>query len=638
MDILFLQFPEDVPAATARAGGSTTLLAVNADVMWALEKRSTPARIGLDFYPPDELCEYRENLYDRVEDICVRLDEILAERVPALCDPEGKALRLSRAMFHPLKCLFNALSQNLLNILRPCRALGAKRVGVFAPPPPQPQATLNLDADRFNLFFKLLQVVVETEGMELEILDAPRRRPGRRRRGALRLLGAKLFDKAALKLRGAFRPAPPAATVPDLAVENAEKGAFSALRVFIPKPRYSSGLLAEAMNRQGVGEVISPVASAAEATGDDSQLAAQLETAWAAILGDPRIAELFTLEGVALLPLAAEYLRSLLRKTLTGALRAYRRTRRRLAGEGADVMLLSTITFPEDFGMALAARAEGARVVTWQHGSYAVFDPHTQPAYYDIRDADAFLVFGEGTRLAFAADGRRWSTQIVPVGSAPLDRLSAASAARPRRLSSRRPRRPRVLVPLRGLNIPVIGDSYQSYPLDLYWRELPKMLEVFGTFPGLRFDLKLYPANTPFDNPIRDFLRTCGIRNVRLQHLRGFAALLPAADLVVLDWPYSTLLEAVCTSVPVICYRKYWALRSGVEEKIRRRCFLADSPGQLGEFLRQYADGVLPALDDRTLLREFGTAEDDGQSLTRGLRAIRRLCNQENANFTNQDE
>jgi len=203
--------------------------------------------------------------------------------------------------------------------------------------------------------------------------------------------------------------------------------------------------------------------------------------------------------------------------------------------------------------------------------------------------------------------------------------MAVEAANAPRRAPSGRPR---VLVPLRGLNIPIIGDSYQSYPLDLYWRELQQMLTTFAEFPQLQFTLKLYPANTPLDNPIRDFVKTRGIKNVCMKYLRGFTKLLPGADLVVLDWPYSTLLEAISTPVPVICYRKHWPLRSGVGEMMSKRCFLAGCPEELNGFLRQYADGCLPVLDDRTLLREFGTNEDDGESLTRGLLALQGICSE----------
>jgi len=625
--VIFVERASDAAAAARLAGerGDSTIIALNSSAMWALDRLNAPYRIGLDFYPLEELCDFRENLYDRIEMICARLDEILVDQVPAFGDSQGEPLHLARGIFLPLKCLQNALTQNLLNILRPCLALEPQRICVYAPPPARPQESLYPDPDRFNLFYKLLRAVAEAKGIDLDVLDVPRRcGPWRKRVHTIRLLLAKLFDKGTAKLRDAFRRTPAPGPVPQAACDGTVS---SAMRVFVPKPRYSAGMLARAMVCQGVGTVIGPPAADTWPE-EDQQLPRQLEDAWRVIRDDPRIAELFTFEGVALLGLVAENVRTFLRMGLTEALRAYRQTRRKLARESVDVMLVSTVGHSDDLGMVLACRDEDVPVVIWQHGSYAMFDPHTQPGYYDIRDADHFFAFGEGTKRAFAAAGRKWDTQIAAVGSGPLDQMAVEAAAAPRRAPSGRPT---VLVPLRGLNIPIIGDSYQSYPLDLYWRELQQMLATFAKFSQLQFVLKLYPANTPFDNPIPDFLKIRRIKNIRLQHLRGFTRLLPGANLVVLDWPYSTLLEAISTPVPVICYRKYWPLRSGVEEMIRKRCFLADSPEQLDDFLRQYTDGCLPVLNDQTLLRAFGTNEGDGRSLTRGLLALQRICDRENA-------
>ena len=624
--VIFVERASDAAEAARLAGqsGDSTIIALNSSVMWALEKRNAPYRIGLDFYQLGELFDFRENLYDRVEMICARFDEILTDHVPAFRDFQNEPLHLARGIFLPLKCLLNALTQNLMNVLRPCQVLEPQRICVYTPPPDQPQKSLYLDPDRFNLFYKLLRAVAEAKGLDLNILDAPRRcGPWRKRVHTIRLLLAKIFDRGAVKLRYALRRTSATGPVSQITCDGIVS---SAMRVFVPKPRYSAGMLARAMTRQGIGKVIGPP-SAPAFRGEDPHLPRQLDDAWQVIRNDPRIAELFTFEGIALLGLVAENVRTFLQTGLTEALCAYRQTRRKLGQEPVDVMLVSTVSYSDEFGMVLACKAEGVPVVTWQHGSYAMFDPHTQPGYYDIREADHFFVFGEGTKRAFADDGRKWNTRIAAVGSGPLDQMTAEAAKAPRPAPSGRPT---VLVPLRGLNIPIIGDSYQSYPLDLYWRELQQMLATFAKSPQLQFILKLYPTNTPFDNPLRDFLKTRGIKNIRLQHLRGFTTLLPEADLVVLDWPYSTLLEAISTPAPVICYRKHWPLRSGVEEMIRKRCFLADSPKELNGFLRQYADGCLPVLDDRTLLREFGTNQDNGESLTRGLLALQRICGREN--------
>jgi len=100
---------------------------------------------------------------------------------------------------------------------------------------------------------------------------------------------------------------------------------------------------------------------------------------------------------------------------------------------------------------------------------------------------------------------------------------------------------------------------------------------------------------------------------------------LPEADMVLLDWPYSTLLEAVCTDLPIICYERNWPLRDGVGQMIAKRCFLADNPDELEAILTKYCAGDLPVLTDRTLLGQYGNQGDDGGSIRRGIRQLDRI-------------
>ena len=52
-----------------------------------------------------------------------------------------------------------------------------------------------------------------------------------------------------------------------------------------------------------------------------------------------------------------------------------------------------------------------------------MFSPFTQPIYYDIMPADYFIVFGNGIKKVYENEAKKYFTEIIPVGSIPLDKI-----------------------------------------------------------------------------------------------------------------------------------------------------------------------------------------------------------------------
>lgn len=263
--------------------------------------------------------------------------------------------------------------------------------------------------------------------------------------------------------------------------------------------------------------------------------------------------------------------------------------------------------------------------MVWQHGSYAMFDPHTQPKYCDIKNADYFLCFGEGVKQAYKDEAKQYKTQIVPVGSSSLDQLEVNQVISNPTKKQKYSTMKKVIMPLRGIDVSYLGDSYQIYPPDIYWIELQKVLTLFKEFPNTEFILKLYPANNLYDNPLINFLKTNKIKNVTLKTRPGFAFLLKKVDLIIIDWPYTTLLEGAKTNLPIICYQRYWMLREGVENLLRKRCYMSKNIETLRAFLKKFYRGTMTALKNEELLRQFGTYKNDGQSCLRTIEMMRKI-------------
>ena len=149
--IIFVERASDAAAAARLAGeqGDSTIIALNSSVIWALDKQGVEHRIGLDYYDVSELHALKEDLYPRTEEIC----EVINDVLPSCCGTLGAdQIEWAKSIFHPIKCLLNTVTQQLLHVARAIRTERPDQVTVFTPGPEKPLSELNLDPASINLW------------------------------------------------------------------------------------------------------------------------------------------------------------------------------------------------------------------------------------------------------------------------------------------------------------------------------------------------------------------------------------------------------------------------------------------------------------------------------------------------------
>ena len=344
------------------------------------------------------------------------------------------------------------------------------------------------------------------------------------------------------------------------------------------------------------------------------------------ILEDNYLQKLWTIRSINLFPIVEEYLRGLLINQIMEIQSVSEECRRLIEKERIDVFLTSTVTHFVDWAATWACRDMGVPVVTWQHGSYAVFAPFTQPIYYDVRPADYFLSFGEGVESLFRRDAEEHDTKMLTIGSAALESMSMARSDT-RYQKQKKSAKKTIVVPLRGLDPVLRGDSYQKYSPGLYWTELTAVITVCANLPGLEFIFKLYPPNTIDDNPLEDYLRNFRISNISIRTAPGFSELVLRADAVIVDWPYTTLLESMVLDIPIFCYTKNWrGLRPLAEEMLQKRCFCISAADELEAKLLDFDRGTLEARSSNEFLRSFGLPDQEGEILPKVSEALSKIA------------
>ena len=631
--LIFVDHEVDIPAVVefCRENPRTRLIALNTMVMWELEKKNLEYSIPADHFDAHELRLLRENLYERTEQICDRLDELYINSIPEYTDGRHPP---DHAFFHAIKCALNTLCSNLIYIGRTVDAIQPDRIILFQPSYHEIPFDYLLDPGKHFLFPRLIEIFTSVRSISLDVQASEK--------GTVSLLTPALISRQSL-LRWILKIKAGVRTVKtqwrfsfqfrkSQSADDVRERLIPPLKICVKNLGASVGQFTRFMRLAKIGEVVDidrVIGTGTTPSGEDRDGA--FEKFWNEIQADGELNSLFTFEGIELFPVLREYLHFLFKSGLEQIEETTKGTAGFVSRNRPDAFLLPTITHFNSWAAAMVFRESGIPVVTWQHGSYAMFDPHTQPVHYDIKNADHFLVFGEGVRSSYFDEAKRWETEIKPVGSIDLDEIeigkkSYGIAGRGDSEAAVKT----VLIPLRcldsGSHMPVIGDSYLTYPIAPYWHELKKMLLMFRDFSELRFILKLYSHNSLEDNPIIGFLQANDVKNVEVKDRPKFKSLLPKADLVIIDWPYTTLLESAKSGIPIICFKKNWELRDGVEELIERRCFITDDLNELSDLLDEFKRGTLPIRVGEDLLRLYGTHFGKGTCISRAVGSLVRIA------------
>src|SRR5262249_34362230 len=143
-------------------------------------------------------------------------------------------------------------------------------------------------------------------------------------------------------------------------------------------------------------------------------------------------------------------------------------------------------------------------VYKYQHGSDGFFH-FPLMEYYDLTNADGFLVFGDGVQRGLQRHFQR-PIQLLPVGSAALDALDAHPFTTPRRHLLRPygidPNRPIVVYPLSVMAVNRMYISYHLYRDWDYFNIHRSVVDVFRAHPDVQLIIKTHPSPLCPESPV----------------------------------------------------------------------------------------------------------------------------------------
>lgn len=594
-------------------------VALGPTAMAQLDQARIPYRVPEDFYRNEDLAERGTRSRDEVERLCEHLDALCLEAHPDLA-----AWGLRPFLFHifPLLVVWSSIRGRLFKFASILRAF------------PGCSLTLHHERDTHwsppSLFFAprdtLWGNIASLPGWPttVNLVPEPARgslshvMPGKRLAAYLRKAGIRLTQRSLILTSTA------------MCYEARDfRGALDVLRL---RPRGTLLVLNNRtewahtlplFRRHGFGILLSSDKNFAAVPEPPASL--QATRAWDRATASPEFGSRFTGEGVSFYPLIKERLSWIMShapcqlRTVRKRIDALRKRWR------LQALLTSVLVSGARHAIAGTCRALDLPVFTWQHG-FVYANPHINQLndYNDLLTSSTAFVYGSEVEKAYGRTAGQFSSCVRAVGSASLDALGLRSGSADHRNGT-------LVAPTRCKRVLYATTNYYLHhwylgfdpPWSdcLFYRDQAQIvgrLEELAAARNLAVTVKLHPSFECQDPPWVEHFRG-DPRFQIIKNERRFTDLLPECDLVLLDFPSTTLLQALATLRPVIALTRHLALSSQTLQLLARRAACAATVQELMRQTEDFLDSGRYEADvhDREYLKAYGTFLDDQGSARR---------------------
>ena len=615
--------------------GQKIIIALSPFAMYELDKHNIPYRIPEDYYEPKELYQMCSDNFKRIKELCGIIDDCVQKALPVL-----KKLGISPALFSifSLKIIYDATAIRLFQLLkiikteepnvvfvydskdypfennkgiylifdnresiyaRLLKLQGWKKPVVMFPLVSEPGSS-STKTDKYIKIFKLKNKIFRWMWNNPQLYDFVT---------ALRTRGMKGFiNKINLYIRG---------DMPVLLLggydwnECDEDFNFVRIGPILKMPTYQEDFLIEP-NTPEIQQK-------------------DLSTAWEKLRMDVEFRQFFIFGGVDFFNLLKDRFQYLIEVLPVTSYNAYYETGRVLKKKKIRAVLTSTFTTCVDHSISRAARDLCVPVINWQHGSYGYYE-HLTMAYIDTVSSDFHLVWGDQVAKHITKTVKELKTQLIPVGSTILDNLHREAYLNTAKGSLKSNSEKKVI-------LYAITNLYQNvgyvsffppFSDNHFWQTQEAILDVLGRHSGYNVIIKFHPVTFCRDPPMRLLARKNEFKHFRfVKYTPPYVDLLPKTDVIVLDFPSTTLLQSLTTSKPIFVYTGHLQLDDDMLTLLKRRAYcykeLKDLLQDLDTFLKHGEIDAKVDLNDKEFLKACGMYQLDGKSGSRVAHVVKKV-------------
>ena len=318
---------------------------------------------------------------------------------------------------------------------------------------------------------------------------------------------------------------------------------------------------------------------------------------------------LFELEDLFIYSAFRPWLQTLLARVAGACWEAAARVSTMVRRSRVQCVVTASLVAPTGVAIAAACRQQGLPILTWQHGGAGhCYNPSFR--YQDLDIADIYLAWGPGVKSCYEADATETGTDIRVIGSVYPTRkrldvtFQVKKSGRRILYATTNYYEDRLYVSLK----PAFSDR-------LFWRTQRAILDVLGQQCAKDDEIivKLHPNPRCSAPPLEEQARAAGYRIRFIVSERTFLDLAQEADATIVDWPQTTLMEALATDAHLFIYTGHVELLPQARTLLGKRACVADELNHFIELIEAYLKGgTLPRVDraDRSFLNEYATPQD----------------------------
>lgn len=515
------------------------IVALEPHAQVALEQAGRPFARPEDYVEDGAVQEAGLANFSIVEDLCAAIDAILAARLPQVAEHRLLPARWDLMALKPLYDGLSLRAHLLLTILDRERP---HEVAWFPRPPAG------------SLYGSLLAVLVPAAGAATRLLPPCDPPPPAARSG----LGLRSRTRGAL----------------GRLARSGRRG--DGLHVLFLDSLYGLPAIAAELRRIGHTVTFWPA-------GRMSDVRVDMSRVWSGVEADARVRQAFVRDGLDLWPAAAPRLRGLLDQGVPYVLGQHAAAVRILASARPEAILTSVAAFPREKAICHAARSAGVPTIVSRHGELG--SRHVpMVAHQDVESVDWALCWGRWEADWTARHAPRPVGTVV-VGAPMIEEAVARAPAR---------ERIRALLGVEGdarvaLYVPtgLSGEEWYASrraPTDsAYFRQETAIVRTLARLEGTRVVVKEHPFGRP--TPLEAWCAPLAV--VDLLYEPEFSQLIHLADLVVLDAPSTTLVQALFGSAPIyVIDHPVFEWEPGVREHLTRHGVVFCTVAELGARVR----------------------------------------------------
>jgi hypothetical protein len=283
-------------------------------------------------------------------------------------------------------------------------------------------------------------------------------------------------------------------------------------------------------------------------------------------------------------------------------------------------VLCSTKSNFSDHLTAHIAQKTGIPVISWQHGA-AGFFKYPLLKYVEIDDSNVHLVWGEGVKDEIGKEFPGIPCKIVSVGSFPLNNKAG-------RCNDKKTGKSLYVTTNYFHNSLYVGYDHRIQDIE-FWETQKGIINLLGSVSS-DVVVKLHPGFSQCSQ-VSEFIQDRRFNRITLvKDNPSFISLLHSSDIIIIDLPSTTLLQAIASGKIVFVLLKYLTLTDTAERLLKKRAYCSENLIEFLDMIDGYLNGKTleqtPDVNNTEFLEEYGIGSREGDVSERIITILDDIC------------